>query len=177
VAIPGAHRGDQRRPAWARLLWAPVPVLGPVVVPVLLLAAVLGYSVARDAEPSGLGEPATGLVPGATTVTEWEQDASLVPAGFGPRDPGHASPRALVDAMVADAGRAADGQPWITGAIVAEEEDAARARVYLPTPEYPDTFVAAELLLEVALEPDGWHVDDAHVRFHCRRTVRNGLCA
>ena len=175
MAIPGDDRREQR-PAWVRLTLAPVRVFGPVLVPVLLLVIVMGYALARDAEPTGVGEPATGLVPGAATVTAWQRDASLVPAGFGPSDPGHASPRALVDTMVADARQAADAEPWITGTVVSEGTDAADARVYLPLPEYPESWVAAELFLELTLEADGWHVDAAHVRFHCQRTVRDSLC-
>jgi hypothetical protein len=175
VAIPGEHRREQR-PAWLRLALVPVRVLGPVLVPVLLLMVVIWHSVARDAEPSGLGEPATGLVPGATTVTAWQQDESLLPAGFGPGDPGHVSPQALVDTMIADARRAPDAEPWIRGTIVPEGAGAADARVYLPLPEYPDAWVAAEWLLELTLKSDGWHVDEAHVRFHCRRAVRDSLC-
>lgn len=172
MAISDEHRREQR-PAWVRLALAPVPVL----VPALLLAIVFAFSIARDAEPSGFGEPATGLVPGAATVTGWHPwDVSLVPAGFGPRDPGHASPQALVDTMVADARQAADGEPWITGTIVSEGADAANARVYLPLPEYSEASVAAELLLELTLKSDGWHVDDAYVRLHCQRAVRDSLC-
>lgn len=161
-----------RRPLWKRFAtWAV-----PLVIPVLLFVVLFVYVVASDAEPGGVGEPATGLVPGAATVTGWQQDMSLVPAGFGPNDPGHASPRELVDTMVAEARRAADGQPWITGRILRERSDAATARVYLPLPEYPDAWVAAELVLELRRDPDGWRVDDAHVRFHCERTVRGSLC-
>lgn len=175
MAIPDGPRREQR-PAWVRLALAPLPVLVPVLVPVLLLVAVMAYSFARDAEPSGFGEPATGLVPGAATVTGWQQDASLVPAGYGPGDPGHASPQALVDTMVADARQAADAEPWITGTLVSESADAATARVYLPLPEYPDAWVAAELFLELTMESDGWRVADAHVRFHCQQAVRGSLC-
>jgi hypothetical protein len=161
-----------RRPLAARLgLW-----VGPLIVPVLLFAVVFVYAVSRDAEPAGFGEPGTGLVPGAATVTGWQQDMSLVPAGYGPNDPGHPTPRALVDAMVAGAREAADGESWISGRIESEDIDAATARVYMPLPEYPDAFVAAELVLELSLDPDGWHVADAHVRFHCERTVRGALC-
>jgi hypothetical protein len=164
-------RRDQR-PLWFRFaMWGV-----PLVVPFLLFVVVLVSAVARDAEPGGFGEPATGLVPGAATVTGWQRDSSLVPAGFGPNDPGHASPRALVDTMVADARQAADAESWITGRIVSEGSGVATARVYLPLPEYPDAWVAAELLLELSLDPDGWRVDDAHVRFHCERTVRGSLC-
>lgn len=175
MAIPDGRRREQR-PAWVRLAMAPVSVLLPVLVPVLLLAVVMAYSFARDAEPSGFGEPGTGLVPGAATVTSWQPDPSLVPPGFGPRDPGHASPQALVDAMVADARQAADAKPWITGTLLSESAHAATARVYLPLPEYPGGWVAAELLLELTMESDGWHVADAHVRFHCEQAVRGSLC-
>ena len=175
MAIPGGDRREQR-PAWVRLTLVPVRVFGPVLVPVLLLVVVMAYSLARDAEPSGFGEPATGLVPGASTVTGWQPGTSLLPAGFGSSDPGHASPQELVDTMVADARQAPDAEPWVTGTIVSEGADAADARVYLPLPEYPEAWVAAELFLELTLESDGWHVDDAHVRFHCQRTVRDSLC-
>ena len=175
VAIPGGRRREQR-PAWVRLATAPVHVLGPVLVPVLLAVVVMGIALAQDAEPSGFGEPATGLVPGASTVTGWQPDASLVPGGFGPRDPAHDSPRALVDTMVAHARRASEGEAWIAGTIVSERADTANARIYLPLPDYPDGWVAAELLLELALESDGWRVDDAHVRFHCQRAARGTLC-
>lgn len=154
-----------------------LPVLVPILVPVLLLAVVLALSIARDADPSGFVEPATGLVPGAVTVTGWHRsDTSFVPDGFGRPDPGHASPRALVDTMVADARLAADGEPWITGTIVSEGADAAKARVYLPLPRYSEASVATEQLLDLALKSDGWYVHDAHVRFHCRRTVRDSFC-
>lgn len=157
---------------------APVRVLGPVFLPMLLLAVALGLSIAGDSEPSGFGEPSTGLVPGATTVTGWHEGARLVPAGFGPGDGGHGSPEALVDAMVADARRAEpEAAPWISGSIVSERPNAASARVYVPLPEYPDGWVAGELLLELAPGSDGWHVTDAHVRFHCRDAVRDSLCA
>jgi hypothetical protein len=150
----------------------------PVLVPLLLLAVALAFSLARDAEPAGFGEPSTGLVPGAVTVTGWHQgDTSLVPAGFGRPDPAHASPQALVDAMVAQAKQAADGEPWITGTIIsAEGADEARARVYLPLPGYSEATVASEQLLHLALKSDGWYVDDANVRFHCRRAVRHSFC-
>lgn len=172
VARPDEHR-TQQRPAWVRL----ASVFVPVLVPVLLLVGVFAYSVARDAEPRGFGEPPTGLVPGAVTVTGWHRwDTSLVPDGFGRPDPGHASPQALVDTMVGAARQAADGEPWITGTIVAEGDDAAKVRVYLPLPGYSEAFVAAEQLLELALKSDGWYVDDADVRFHCRRTVRDSFC-
>ena len=152
-------------------------VLVPIVVPVLLFAGVLAFSLARDAEPGGLGEPSTGLVPGAVTVSAWHRwDVSFVPAGFGHGDPGHASPQALVDAMVAEARRPAGAEPWITGTIVSEEADEAKARIYLPLPEYSQAFVAVEQLLELAVKSDGWYVDDADVRFHCRRAVRDGFC-
>lgn len=174
--IPDEHR-PQQRPAWVRLALAPVPVLVPVLLPVLLLAVVLAFSLARDAEPSGFGEPPTGLVPGAVTVTGWHRwDVSLVPAGFGPRDPGHTSPQALVDTMVAGARQAAGGETWITGTIISDGADAAKARVYLPLPGSSEASVAAELLLELALKSDGWYVDDAHARFHCRRAVRGSFC-
>ena len=171
TALDGSRR-DQR-PLRARFAkWA-----GPLLVPVLILAVVFVYAVSRDGEPAGFGAPATGLVPGAATVTGWQQDLSLVPAGFGLDDPGHASPRALVESMVADARRAAEAATWIAGTIVSEGHDAANARVYLPLPDYPEAWVAAELLLELTRQPDGWHVGDAHVRFHCQHTVRGALCA
>jgi hypothetical protein len=162
---------------WARLASGGGPVVVPLVVPVLLLVGVFAWSVARDAEPGGLGEPATGLVPGAVTVTGWHQaDASLVPDGFGRGDPGHASPRALIDTMVAEARQAADDEPWITGTILSEDADAARAKVYLPLPERSAAFVAGEQVLELAVKSDGWYVDDANIRFHCRRAVRDAVC-
>lgn len=172
MTAPGEHP-RRKGSAWVGL----ATVLGPVIVPVLLLAGVFAFFVARDAEPSGFGEPVTGLVPGAVTVTAWHRwDTSLVPSGFGQPDPGHASPQALVDAMVADAMQAADGEPWIAGTIVEEGEDAAKARVYLPVPGYSEAFVAAEQLLELSRKSDGWYVEDADVRFHCRRTVRDSFC-
>lgn len=152
-------------------------VLVPILVPVLLFAGVLAFSLARDAEPGGLGEPESGLVPGAVTVSGWHRfDTSLVPDGFGPADPGHASPQALIDAMVEGAS-AAGGEAWITGTIVSEDADVAKVRVYLPLPGYSEAFVAAEQLLTLAHGSDGWHVDDAAVRFHCRRAVRDAFCA
>lgn len=167
----------QQRPAWARLAWSIGPVVVPLIVPVLLLVGVLAYSISRDAEPGGLGEPSTGLVPGAVTVTGWHQaDRSLVPDGFGRGDPGHASPEALIDAMVAQARQAADGAPWISGSILSEDADAARAKVYLPLPDLSAAFVAGEQVLELAVKSDGWYVDDANIRFHCRRAVREGVC-
>lgn len=176
MAIRDEHRRE-RQPGWVRLASDIGPVVVPLVVPLLLLAGVLAWSVARDSEPGGLGEPETGLVPGAVTVTGWHQaDVSFVPDGFGRGDPGHASPRALVDAMVAEAREAADGVQWITGAILTEDADMARARVYLPLPERSAAFVAAEQVLELAVKSDGWYVDDANVRFHCRRAVRDGVC-
>jgi hypothetical protein len=78
--------------------------------------------------------------------------------------------------MVADARQAADWKPWITGTIVSEGDDAAKVRVYLPLLGYSEAYVAAEQLLELALKPDGWYVDDADVRFHCRRAVRDSFC-
>lgn len=172
VARPDEHRPKQR-PAWVRLAL----VLVPILVPVLLFAVVLAFSIARDAEPRGFGEPATGLVPGAVTVTGWHRwDTSLIPTGFGQPDPGHASPQALVDTLVAGARRAAGGETWITGTIVSEGADAAKARVYLPLPRYSEASVAAELLLGLSLKSDGWYVDDAHARFHCRRAVRDSFC-
>ena len=111
------------------------------------------------------------------TVTGWHRfDTSLVPAGFGRGDPGHASPQSLVDTMVADARQAADGEPWITGTVVSEGADTAKARVYLPLPESSEVTAATELLLELTAKPDGWHVDTANVRFHCRRAVRDSVC-
>lgn len=172
VARPDEHLAQQR-PAWVRLAF----VFVPVIVPVLLLAGAFAFSVARDAEPRGLGEPATGLVPGAVTVTEWHRwDTSLVPDGFGQPDPGHASPQTLVDSMVVAARQTADGEPWITGSIISESADAAKARVYLPLPGHSEAFIAAEQVLELALKSDGWYVDDADVRFHCRRAVRDSFC-
>ena len=176
MAAPGQRRPEQR-PAWARLAWGVGPVVIPLIVPVLLLVGVLAWSIARDSEPGGLGEPSTGLVPGAVTVTGWHQaDVSLVPDGFGRGDPGHASPRALIDAMVAEARQAADGEPWITGTILSEDADVARAKVYLPLPDLSTAFVAGEQVLELAVKSDGWYVDDANIRFHCRRAVREGVC-
>jgi len=174
VARPDVQR-PQQRPAWVRLA---LTTFVPVLVPLLLLAGALAFSIARDADPSGFVEPATGLVPGAVTVTGWHRsDTSFVPAGFGRSDPGHASPQALVDTMVARAKQAADGEPWITGTIIVDEDaDAARARVYLPLPGYSEASVATEQLLDLALKSDGWYVDDANVRFHCRRTVRDSFC-
>lgn len=171
------EQNRERRPAWARLASGIGPVVVPLVVPVLLLAGVFAWSVARDAEPGGLGEPETGLVPGAVTVTGWHQaDTSFVPDGFGRGDPGHASPRELIDTMVAEARQAADGAQWITGTILSEEADAARARVYLPLPDLSVAFVAGEQVLELALKSDGWYVEDSNVRFHCRRAVRDAVC-
>jgi hypothetical protein len=176
VAISHDHRRRQR-PAWARLASALGPVLVPLIVPVLLFVGVLAFFLARDAEPGGYGEPETGLVPGAVTVTGWHQaDVSLVPDGFGRGSPGHASPRALIDAMVAEARQAADGAQWISGAILSEGANMARARVYLPLPDYSAAFVAAEQVLELAVKSDGWYVDDSNVRFHCRRAVRDAVC-
>lgn len=176
MARPHQHR-PQQRPAWVRLASALGLFLVPLIVPVLLFAGVLWFSIARDAEPGGLGEPATGLVPGAVTVSGWHRwQTSFVPDGFGRGDAGHATPQSLVDAMVADAREAADGEPWIAGTIVSEDADAAKVRVYLPLPEYSEAFVAAEQLLELALKSDGWYVDDADVRFHCRRAVRDSFC-
>ena len=170
------HRRE-RRSVWGRLASGIGPVVVPLVVPVLLLAGVFAWSVARDAEPGGLGEPATGLVPGAVTVSGWHQaDVSFVPPGFGRGDPGHASARGLIDTMVAEARQAADGEPWITGTILSEDADMARARVYLPLPDFSAAFVAAEQVLELAMKSDGWYVDDANVRFHCRRAVRQAVC-
>lgn len=176
MAIPDEHR-RQQRPAWARVASGIGPVVVPLVVPVLLLAGVFAWSVARDADPGGFGEPETGLVPGAVTVSGWHQaDVSFVPDGFGRGDPGHASPRALIDTMVAEARQAADGAAWITGAILSEDTDVARARVYLPLPDFSAAFVAGEQVLELAVKSDGWYVDDANVRFHCRRAVRDAVC-
>lgn len=176
MAIPG-ERPRQRRPAWARFASGVGPVVVPLIVPVLLLVGVLAWSVARDSEPGGLGEPETGLVPGAVTVTGWHQaDVSLVPDGFGRGDPGHASPQALIDAMVAEARQAAGGAPWIGGEILSEDGDAARAKVYLPLPDLSAAFVAGEQVLELAVKSDGWYVEDANIRFHCRRAVREGVC-
>ena len=176
LTIPGDHRRE-RRPAWARLASGIGPLVVPLILPIILLVGMVAYSVARDAEPGGYGEPGTGLVPGAVTVTGWHRgDRSLVPDGFGQADPGHASPESLIDTMVATARQAEDGEPWITGAIISEDVDAARARVYLPLPEFSRAFVAAEQLLELGLKSDGWYVDDAAVRFHCRRAVRDGVC-
>jgi hypothetical protein len=166
-----------RRSVWRRMASGTVPVIVPLVVSVLLLVGVFAWSVARDAEPGGLGEPATGLVPGAVTVSGWHQaDVSLVPPGFGRGDPGHASPQDLIDTMVAEARQAADDEPWITGTILSEGADVARARVYLPLPQFSAAFVAAEQVLELAVKSDGWYVDDSNVRFHCRRAVRQGVC-
>lgn len=160
-----------------RLAFGLGSVLVPLLVPVLLFVGVLAFFLASDAEPGGLGEPTTGLVPGAVTVTGWHRwQVSLVPAGFGRGDAGHASPQALVDAMVADARHAAGGEPWIAGTILSQDADAAKARVYLPLPEYSEAFVAAEQLLELAVKSDGWYVEDADVRFHCRRAVRDSFC-
>ena len=78
--------------------------------------------------------------------------------------------------MVADARQAADGEPWITGTVVSEGADTAKARVYLPLPESSEVTAATELLLELTAKPDGWHVDTANVRFHCRRTARDSFC-
>lgn len=176
MAIRGDRRGGSR-PAWVRLASNIGPVVVPLVLPLLLLAGLLVWSFARDAEPGGFGEPETGLVPGAVTVTGWHPaDTSLVPDGFGRGDPGHASPGALIDTMVAEARQAADGAPWITGEVLSEEADMARARVYLPLPDISAAFVAAEQVLELAVKSDGWFVDDANVRFHCRRAVRDALC-
>ena len=174
MARPDVQRAQERPPWVSQALTTFVPVL----VPVLLLAVALAFSIARDAEPGGFGEPSTGLVPGAVTVTDWHRgDTSLVPAGFGRPDPGHASPQALVDTMVEHAKQAADGEPWITGTIMVDEgADAARARVYLPLPGFSEATVAVEQLLDLALKSDGWYVDDAHVRFHCRRAVRDSFC-
>jgi len=167
----------QRRPARARVASGIGRFVVPLVLPILVLVGVVAYSLARDAEPGGVGEPATGLVPGAVTVTGWHRwDVSLVPDGFGRGDPGHESPQALVDAMIAGAKRAADGESWVTGTIISEDADAARARVYLPLPELSAAFVAAEQLLELAVKSDGWYVDDAALRFHCRRAVRDAVC-
>lgn len=146
-------------------------------MPVLLLAGVLGWSIARDSEPGGLGEPESGLVPGAVTVTAWHQaDVSLVPEGYGRGDAGHASPQELIDAMVAEARQAAADAPWITGTVLSEDADAARVKVYLPLPELSAAFVAGEQVLELAVKSDGWYVEDANIRFHCRRAVRQGVC-
>jgi hypothetical protein len=176
MTTPDERRGD-RRPAWVRTALALGAVFGPVLVPALLLVAVLAFSIGRDAEPRGLGEPPSGLVPGAVTVTDWHRgDTSLVPAGFGRGDPGHASPEALVDTMATDARRAAGGASWITGTVVSERADLATARVYVPLPGDSDVTVAAELMLELVTKPDGWYVDDANVRFHCARAVRLTLC-
>ncbi len=167
------ERRTQPRAAWLRLALTFVPVL----VPLLLFAVVLAFSIARDAEPRGLGEPATGLVPGAVTVTEWHRrDTSLVPDGFGRRDPGNPSPQVLVDAMVAGARQAAGGETWIAGTIVSEDADAAMARVYLPLAGHSEAYVAAEQLLKLSQKSDGWYVADADVRFHCRRAVRDSFC-
>lgn len=175
MAMPDERR--ERRPAWARLASGVGPVVVPLVVPVLLLAGVLGWSIARDSEPGGFGEPETGLVPDAVTVTGWHQaDVSLVPDGFGRGDPGHASPGALIDAMVAETRQAADGASWVTGTVLSEDDDAARAKVYLPLPDLSAAFVAGEQILELAVKSDGWYVEDANIRFHCRRAVREGVC-
>lgn len=176
MAIPHGHRRDQR-PAWVRLASALGPVVVPLLVPVILFVGVLAFFLARDADPGGLGEPPSGLVPGAVTVTGWHQgDVSFVPDGFGRGDPGHSSAGELIQTMVEDARQAADAASWITGTIVSEDDDVATARVYLPLPDNSTAFVAAEQLLELSVKSDGWYVDDANVRFHCRRAVRQGVC-
>ena len=177
MAITHEHPGDQR-PVWVRLATPFVGVFAPILLPALLLVALFAYTMAREAEPLGFGEPSTGLVPGAVTVTGWHRfDTSLVPDGFARGDPGYASPQALVDSMATDARTAADGEAWITGSVVSEDAETAKVRVYLPLPQFSDATVAAEMLLELAVKPDGWYVDDADVRFHCRRAVRGGsLC-
>lgn len=78
--------------------------------------------------------------------------------------------------MVADAGQAAGGETWITGTILSEDADGAKVRVYLPIPGFSEAYVAAEQLLTLSLKADGWYVDDADVRFHCRRAVRDSFC-
>jgi hypothetical protein len=176
VATSHDHRGEQR-PAWLRLAAGVGPILVPLLVPVLVFVGVLAFFLARDADPGGLGEPPSGLVPGAVTVTGWHRgDVSFVPDGFGRGDPGHSSAEALVRTMVEDARQAADGASWITGTIVSADDDVATARVYLPLPDNSAAFVAGEQLLELAVKSDGWYVADANVRFHCRRAVRQGVC-
>lgn len=176
MAIPDDRRRE-RRPTWARLAWGIGPVVVPIIVPVLLLVGVFAWSVARDSEPGGLGEPETGLVPGAVTVSGWHQaDVSLVPDGYGRGDPGYATPQALVDAMVAEAKQAVGNEPWIRGEVLSEDGDMARAKVYLPLPDRSVAFVAGEQVLELAVKSDGWYVEDANIRFHCRRAVREGVC-
>jgi hypothetical protein len=176
VAIPDGHRGE-RRNGWSRLASGIGPVIAPLIVPVLLLAGVLAWSIDRDSDPGGVGEPETGLVPGAVTASGWHQaDVSLVPDGFGRGDPGYASPQALVDAMVAQAREAAGDASWITGEVLSEDGDMARAKVYLPLLDRSVAFVAGEQVLELAVKSDGWYVEDANIRFHCRRAVREGVC-
>lgn len=176
MALPEERRRE-RRPAWARLASGFGPVIAPLIMPVLLLVGVLAWSIDRDSEPGGVGEPETGLVPGAVTASGWHQaDVSLVPDGFGRGDPGYESPRALVEAMVAQARQAAGDASWITGEVLSEDDDTARAKVYLPLPERSAAFVAGEQVLELAAKSDGWYVADANIRFHCRRAVRGGVC-
>jgi hypothetical protein len=174
MAILGGQ-GHQReqRPAWVRMAWAPVHLLLTVLVPMLLAAVVLGLLVARDAEPSGFGEPATGLVPGAATVTAWDRDRTLLPDGFGlARDPGRDAPQALVDALIASVAYG-DAPPWVRGWIVSEDEDRATARVIVPAPAARDHYIATEFHLRLANSPSGWRVRGTHVRFHCRNDVRD----
>ncbi len=172
MAISRVHRLKQGR-AWAKL----ASIFVPVLVPVLIAVAMLAVFVDQDSEPGGLGEPPSGLVPGAVTVTGWHrQDTSLVPDGFGRPDPGHGSPQALVDSMVAAARQAAGGESWISGSIISADADAAKARIYLPVIGHSEAFVAAEHVMELSLKADGWYVDDANVRFHCRRAVRDSFC-
>lgn len=175
MATPDGHRREQRQPAWVRLAVAPVPVLLPLLVPVLLLVVVLGFYAVRDTSPSAL-EPASGLVPGASAMTGWQLDDSLLPSSFGPGDPAHASPQALANAIVARTTQVGDPEPWIGGTIVDEDSDTADARIFLPLPELGDAYVAAEFFLELTRASDGWRIDDTHVRLHCRREVRDSLC-
>ena len=143
----------------------------------LLFVGLLVWTIDRDSDPGGVGEPSTGLIPGAVTASGWHRsDTSFLPDGFGFGDPGFATPEALIDTMTTDARSAADAASWIRGEILTQDDDAAKARVYLPLPEHARSTAGAELLLEMSVKDDGWYVEDADVRFHCRRAVRDGLC-
>lgn len=126
------------------------------------------------AEPSTPGEP--GLLPGAVAATGWRDGLALVPAGFGPDDRGHASPDAIVSAMVARIREVGEPEPWVRGEVVEEHADVATASVFVPLPGFEDTTVGAELRLALRRDGDGWRVADAEMRFHCRVSVRGSLC-
>jgi hypothetical protein len=130
----------------------------------------------------GPAEPTAALrappdFPGSAAATEWNTQGDA-PPGYGADGPGYASPRALLDALIAEFGPdLAAGDRSLTGYLLGEDGQGGAVAVLHAVGGQDDSVAGDEVQLSMRPGADGrWRIVGARVRTHCRRDVAEGAC-